>query len=72
MRTESTFVQQMFQYADKDKSGTLSFKEFADLVILLMKGNIIPTSHAYLKDILKQSRCYTLKIRKLSLRFSDI
>ena len=39
MRTESTFVQQMFQFADKDKSGTLSFKEFADLVIVLMKGS---------------------------------
>ena len=38
MKSGSLFVQQIFQLADKDSSGYLSFKEFADLIILLMRG----------------------------------
>ena len=38
MKSDSMFVQQIFQLADKDSSGYLSFKEFADLIIILMKG----------------------------------
>ncbi|CAK8698108.1 unnamed protein product [Clavelina lepadiformis] len=39
MKADSLFVKQMFQLADVDKSGYLSFREFADLIILLMNGS---------------------------------
>uniref|UniRef100_H2ZJJ0 NAD(P)H oxidase (H2O2-forming) n=1 Tax=Ciona savignyi TaxID=51511 RepID=H2ZJJ0_CIOSA len=38
MKPDSLFVTQMFQLADTDKSG-YSFREFADLIILLMNGS---------------------------------
>ena len=38
MKADSLFVQQIFQLADVDNSGYLSFREFADLIILLMNG----------------------------------
>jgi len=41
MKADSMFVKQMFQLADVDKSGYLSFREFADLIILLMNGKVI-------------------------------
>ncbi|XP_078488222.1 dual oxidase 2 isoform X1 [Ciona intestinalis] len=39
MKPDSLFVTQMFQLADTDHSGYLSFREFADLIILLMNGS---------------------------------
>ena len=40
LKADSMFVKQMFQLADVDNSGYLSFREFADLVILLMNGKL--------------------------------
>jgi len=39
MKDNSSFVKLMFEFADKNNSGYLSFKEFTDLVIILMKGS---------------------------------
>ena len=40
MKKDSLFVKQIFQLADKDESGYLSFKEFRDLIAILMKGYV--------------------------------
>ena len=52
MKPDSLFVQQIFQLADTDKSGYLSFTEFADLIILLMKGDKTkPCNHRNVEEI---------------------
>jgi dual oxidase len=38
LRSDSTFVQQMFALVDKDNNGYISFREFLDMIIIFAKG----------------------------------
>ena len=38
MKPDSLFVEQMFELVDKDRSGTLSFREFLDVIVIFAKG----------------------------------
>ena len=38
MKPSSLFVEQIFQLADKTDSGTISFREFLDVLIIFSKG----------------------------------
>ena len=38
LKPESSFVQQMFSVADVDEDGSVSFREFLDIVVLFTKG----------------------------------
>ncbi|XP_067829735.1 dual oxidase 2-like [Heptranchias perlo] len=39
LKEDSMFVEQMFSLADKDGNGYLSFREFLDIFVILMKGS---------------------------------
>lgn len=39
MRSDSTFVQQMFALVDKDNNGYISFREFLDMIVIFSKGS---------------------------------
>ncbi|XP_072881154.1 dual oxidase 2-like [Hemitrygon akajei] len=39
VKEDSMFVEQMFSLADKDGNGYLSFREFLDIFVILMKGS---------------------------------
>lgn len=36
---DSMFVELMFELADKDKNGTISFREFLDVTVIFAEGN---------------------------------
>ncbi|XP_038077765.1 dual oxidase 2-like isoform X2 [Patiria miniata] len=38
MAPDSLFVEQMFELVDKDQSGSLSFREFLDVIVIFAKG----------------------------------
>ena len=38
LKPDSLFVKQMFNTADIDNSGTISFREFLDIMVLFTKG----------------------------------
>ena len=38
MAPDSLFVEQMFELIDKDHSGSLSFREFLDVIVIFAKG----------------------------------
>ena len=38
MAPDSLFVEQMFELVDKDHSGSLSFREFLDVIVIFAKG----------------------------------
>lgn len=38
IHTNSPFVEQMFQLADKDSNGSISFREFLDIMLIFAKG----------------------------------
>lgn len=40
MQASSPFVEQMFQLADKDRNGYISFREFLDILFIFAKGKI--------------------------------
>ena len=39
LKPNSMFVEQMFNIADADGSGAISFREFLDIMVLFTKGN---------------------------------
>ncbi|XP_071953912.1 dual oxidase 2-like isoform X2 [Antedon mediterranea] len=39
MKSDSVFVDQMFDLVDKDNSGTVSFREFLDIIVIFARGN---------------------------------
>jgi len=39
LKPTSSFVEQMFNIADTDGSGAMSFREFLDIMVLFTKGN---------------------------------
>ncbi|XP_033120574.1 dual oxidase 2-like isoform X2 [Anneissia japonica] len=39
MKPDSVFVDQMFDLVDKDDSGTVSFREFLDIIVIFAQGN---------------------------------
>lgn len=41
LREDSMFVELMFQLADKDKSGTISFREFLDVTVIFADGKSV-------------------------------
>lgn len=38
LKPDSLFVESMFNLADKDGNGYLSFQEFLDIIVIFMKG----------------------------------
>ncbi len=40
MNPNSTFVNSMFDLVDKDKSGSMSFREFMDIIVIFAKGKV--------------------------------
>ena len=40
MQATSPFVEQMFQLADKDCNGYISFREFLDIMFIFAKGKL--------------------------------
>ena len=38
MAPNSAFVSSMFELVDKDQSGTISFREFLDIIVIFTKG----------------------------------
>jgi len=38
LKASSSFVQQMFELADRDKNGYLSFRELFNILVIFMKG----------------------------------
>ena len=42
-KPDSLFVTRMFQLADSDNSGTISFREFMDVLVIFAKGNFLQT-----------------------------
>jgi len=38
LRSDSTFIQQMFALVDKDNNGYISFREFLDMIVIFAKG----------------------------------
>jgi hypothetical protein len=41
MQATSPFVEQMFQLADKDSNGYISFREFLDIMFIFAKGEVL-------------------------------
>ena len=41
MQATSPFVEQMFQLADKDCNGYISFREFLDIMFIFAKGKLL-------------------------------
>ena len=39
LKKDSLFVEQMFQLIDKDGNGFISFREFADMIVIFARGN---------------------------------
>ena len=40
LKPNSMFVEQMFNIADSDQSGAISFREFLDIMVLFTKGKL--------------------------------
>lgn len=43
MKPDSLFVEQMFELVDQDNSGSISFREFLDVIVVFAKGKISQT-----------------------------
>lgn len=41
MRSDSLFVNQMFDLVDKDNNGYISFREFLDMMVIFAKGIVL-------------------------------
>ena len=49
LKPTSSFVEQMFNIADSDGSGAMSFREFLDIMVLFTKGKLLLISADFSK-----------------------
>ena len=63
LKVDSLFVEQMFAVADADDDGSISFREFLDIIVLFSKGNLQQNdNHAEIGSF--KIRCFNVSYNK--------